>query len=86
VTFVTQPESEEATVMPDPTLNRPEWDASDRPQARRDAAARAGAVAAFPRGAAGAHRVGNPGEATGRVLIVSRMNLPEVGEYPMRAP
>ncbi len=41
-----------------------------------------GAVVAFPRGEAGAHRVTNPGPEAARVLIVSTMNLPEIAEYP----
>jgi uncharacterized cupin superfamily protein len=41
-----------------------------------------GAVVAFPRGAAGAHRVTNPGPGAARVLIVSTMTSPEVAEYP----
>ncbi len=42
----------------------------------------AGAVVAFPRGEAGAHRVTNPGPELARVLLVSTMRLPEVAEYP----
>jgi uncharacterized cupin superfamily protein len=41
-----------------------------------------GAVVAFPRGEAGAHRVSNPGPEAARVLIVSTMRLPEIAEYP----
>ncbi len=41
-----------------------------------------GAVVAFPRGEAGAHRVTNPGPDTARVLIVSTKNIPEVAEHP----
>ena len=41
-----------------------------------------GAVVAFPRGRAGAHRVKNPGPEPARVLIVSTMNFPEVVEHP----
>jgi uncharacterized cupin superfamily protein len=41
-----------------------------------------GAVVAFPRGAAGAHRLTNPSRETVRVLVVSTMNLPDVAEYP----
>jgi uncharacterized cupin superfamily protein len=40
-----------------------------------------GAVVAFPRGAAGAHRVFNPGDEPARVVIVSTMNFPEVAEH-----
>jgi uncharacterized cupin superfamily protein len=41
-----------------------------------------GAVVAFPRGAAGAHRVFNPTGEPARVVIVSTMNHPEIAEYP----
>ncbi len=41
-----------------------------------------GAVVAFPRGAAGAHRVANRGDEPVRVLIVSTMHHPELAEYP----
>ncbi len=56
-----------------------------RPAVRTPAGTRRvdpGAVVAFPRGEAGAHRVTNPGPEPARVLIVSTMNLPEVAEYP----
>jgi uncharacterized cupin superfamily protein len=41
-----------------------------------------GAVVAFPRGRAGAHRVENRGDAPARYLILGEMNKPEVAEYP----
>lgn len=43
-----------------------------------------GAVVAFPRGAGGAHRVTNAGDAPepARVVIVSTTNFPDVAEYP----
>jgi uncharacterized cupin superfamily protein len=40
-----------------------------------------GTVVAFPRGAAGAHRVFNTAGEPARVVIVSTMNLPEIAEY-----
>jgi uncharacterized cupin superfamily protein len=40
-----------------------------------------GAVAAFPRGADGAHQVTNPGDERARVLMISTMNFPEVAEH-----
>jgi len=39
-----------------------------------------GAVVAFPRGLAGAHRIANDGPAAARVIVVSTMNKPEVTE------
>jgi uncharacterized cupin superfamily protein len=43
-----------------------------------------GAVVAFPRGPAGAHRIANAADATApaRLLIVSTMHYPEVAEHP----
>jgi uncharacterized cupin superfamily protein len=41
-----------------------------------------GDVVLFPRGPAGAHEVRNAGAATSRVLIISTMIHPEIGEYP----
>ena len=43
---------------------------------------RPGAVVAFRRGAAGGHRVSNPGPGSVRLLMVSTMNFPEVAEHP----
>ena len=40
-----------------------------------------GAVVAFPRGAAGAHRVFNRAGEPARVVIVSTMNFPELAEH-----
>jgi uncharacterized cupin superfamily protein len=42
---------------------------------------RPGAVVAFPRGKAGAHRVFNAGDEPVRVLLISTMNFPEVAEH-----
>jgi uncharacterized cupin superfamily protein len=44
----------------------------------------AGAVVAFPRGPAGAHRIANAAGAAepARVLLVSTMRFPEIAEYP----
>ena len=39
-----------------------------------------GAVVAFPRGPAGAHRIANQGAEPARVIVVSTMNRPEVTE------
>jgi uncharacterized cupin superfamily protein len=39
-----------------------------------------GAVVAFPRGLAGAHRIANDGPDAARVVVVSTMNRPEVTE------
>jgi uncharacterized cupin superfamily protein len=57
---------------------------SGTPQLRTPDGVRAlepGTVVAFPRGAAGAHRVFNSGGEPARVVIVSTMNLPEIAEY-----
>jgi uncharacterized cupin superfamily protein len=40
-----------------------------------------GAVVAFPRGAAGAHKVSNAAEKPARVLLVSTMHFPEIAEH-----
>jgi uncharacterized cupin superfamily protein len=40
-----------------------------------------GAVVAFPRGPAGAHRVFNTTDEPARVVIVSTMNFPELAEH-----
>jgi uncharacterized cupin superfamily protein len=40
-----------------------------------------GAVVAFPAGAAGAHRVFNPGDEPALVIIVSTMRFPDVVEH-----
>ncbi len=56
-----------------------------RPAVRTPAGTRRlepGAVVAFPRGEAGAHRVSNPGPEPARVLLVSTVNVPDVAEYP----
>jgi uncharacterized cupin superfamily protein len=42
----------------------------------------AGAMVAFPRGPAGAHRIANHSTEPVRLLIFSTMNFPEVGEHP----
>ena len=57
---------------------------SGTPQLRTPDGVRAlepGAVVAFPRGSAGAHRVFNPADDPARVIIVSTMNFPEVAEH-----
>jgi uncharacterized cupin superfamily protein len=57
---------------------------SGTPQLRTPDGVRAlepGTVVAFPRGAAGAHRVFNSGGEPARVIIVSTMNFPEVAEH-----
>ena len=43
---------------------------------------RAGDVALFPRGAAGAHQIRNDSPAPCRYLVVSTMRHPEVAEFP----
>ena len=56
---------------------------SGRPQVRTPDGARElepGAIVAFPRGAAGAHQIANPGTEPARVLVFSTMHLPEVTE------
>jgi len=56
---------------------------SGRPQLHTTAGARElepGAVVAFPRGPAGAHRIANAGPDPARVLVVSTMHRPEVTE------
>lgn len=42
----------------------------------------AGDIAHFPRGPSGAHQVRNRGAAPARILLVSTMLSPEIGEYP----
>jgi uncharacterized cupin superfamily protein len=42
----------------------------------------AGAVVAFPRGQAGAHRLVNRSDAPVRYLVVSTTNRPDIVEYP----
>jgi uncharacterized cupin superfamily protein len=57
---------------------------SGTPQLRTPDGVRAlepGAVVAFARGAAGAHRVFNTADEPARVLIFSTMNFPEVAEH-----
>jgi uncharacterized cupin superfamily protein len=57
---------------------------SGTPQLRTPDGIRAlepGSVVGFPRGAAGAHRVFNPGDEPARVIIVSTMNFPEVAQH-----
>jgi uncharacterized cupin superfamily protein len=49
------------------------------PEGTRELAA--GAVVAFPRGADGAHQVRNDGGEPVRVLLVSTMNFPDLGEH-----
>jgi uncharacterized cupin superfamily protein len=49
---------------------------------RRERTLQAGDVVLFRRAPAGAHAVSNRGDAAARVLIVSTMIHPEIGEYP----